>query len=63
MNKFKLIKNCDTCCDVCGEWASNLHGPLKRTQKASEKFLIRMGWKVVDEEVLCYKCVERCLRK
>lgn len=60
-NKFNLIKYYDTSCDFCGNWATHYYSAsdIGSTQKSSEKFLKKNGWKVVNNQVLCYNCVNK----
>ena len=55
---FKLIKYYDTCCDLCNNWASNDIGSriLQCNKKDAEKVLVRHGWVVREEKVICNYC-------
>ena len=55
---FKLVKYYDTCCDICGNWASNDIGlrNLQCNKKDAEKIFIKCGWIVKDNKVYCNEC-------
>ncbi|MBB3109111.1 hypothetical protein FHS18_001163 [Paenibacillus phyllosphaerae] len=59
MPDIKLIRYYDTCCDRCGNWASGQINPQEMLGNKinAEKTLSRYGWKVINGEVVCDKCI------
>lgn len=56
--KFNLIRYYDTCCDICGNWASGDINPAEMhgNKANAEKALKRNGWKVIKDQTVCNYC-------
>lgn len=61
---FKLIRYYDTCCDLCGNWASGDVGAaaLAKNKDMAEKVLKFEGWIVKEGKVICGFCANNKAR-